>query len=243
VSSSRAEAAVRRSRSIAIAGLALLTILAWVYLLSGAGMPMAMSPSFALVAAMWWVMMIAMMVPSAAPTVLLYAQVHRARVDPAARPPVGAFVSGYLLCWLAFSLAAASAQLWLERSALASPMTMALHSRTAAGALLIAAGAYQLSPLKDACLGQCRSPASFLARHHRPGASGAFQMGVRHGAFCVGCCWPLMLLLFVGGVMNVAWIAGLALIVAGEKLLPYGQWLARAIGVALVVGGLVLTLA
>ena len=206
-------------------------------------MPMTMErPSFALVVAMWWVMMIAMMVPSAAPTVLLYAQVHRTRFKPGGNPPIGAFLWGYLLCWLIFSIVAAAAQLWLERSALASPMTMALHSRVAAGALLIAAGAYQLSPLKDACLGQCRSPASFLARHYRPGASGAFRMGIRHGAYCVGCCWPLMLLLFVGGVMNIAWIAALALIVAAEKLLPYGRWIARIIGVALVGGGLVLTL-
>jgi predicted metal-binding membrane protein len=199
-------------------------------------------PIFALVVAMWWVMMIAMMVPSAAPTVLLYAQVHRKSVDPGANPPIGAFLWGYLLCWLVFSIAAAAAQMWLERLALASPMTMALHSRVAAGVLLIAAGAYQLSPLKDACLGQCRSPADFLARHYRPGASGAFQMGFRHGAYCVGCCWPLMLLLFVGGVMNIAWIAALALIVAAEKLLPYGQWIARIVGIALVCGGLVLIL-
>ena len=207
-------------------------------------MPMIMErPGFALVVAMWWVMMIAMMVPSAAPTVLLYAQVHRRTVDPGVNPPIGAFLWGYVLCWLIFSIAAAAAQLWLERSGLASPMTMTLHSRVASGGLLVAAGTYQLSPLKDACLGQCRSPANFLARHYRPGASGAFRMGVRHGIYCVGCCWPLMLLLFVGGVMNIAWIAALALIVAGEKLLPYGQWIARAIGVALIAGGLTLALA
>lgn len=217
-----------------------LTILSWAYLLFGAGMAaddMAMPPpTFTLVAIMWWVMMIAMMVPSAAPAILLYAHVHRARVGTGS-PPSGAFLSGYLFCWLLFSLAAAGAQLWLQQASLASPTTMTVHSRTAAGTLLVAAGLYQLSALKDACLGQCRTPAQFLSRHYRPGTAGAFKMGVIHGAFCVGCCWMLMLLLFVGGVMNIVWIAVLALLVAAEKLLPYGNWIARLIGAVLVAAG------
>ena len=197
-------------------------------------------PSFTLLALMWWVMMIAMMVPSAAPVVLLYAQVHRTKIDTG--PPIGAFLFGYLLCWLFFSLVAAAVQSWLQATALASPMTMKLHANEAAGGLLIAAGVYQLSPLKDACLGKCRSPAQFLSRHYRPGAAGALRMGALHGAYCVGCCWLLMALLFVGGVMNIAWIAALAIIVAGEKLLPGGTLLAKALGAALVIGGLALLL-
>ncbi len=229
-----------------------LTVIAWGYIFAGAGMAgmttmgdgmgemrPETSPGL-VVAAMWWVMMVAMMVPSAAPAILLYGRVHRARVDPVAAPPTTAFLFGYLTCWLVFSLLAAGAQLWLERSALASPMTMALRSRDGAAGLLVVAGLYQLSPLKDACLGQCRAPASFLARHYRPGVSGAFRMGVIHGAFCVGCCWSLMLLLFVGGVMNLAWIVALALLVAAEKLLPGGRWIPRITGVALAGWGALL---
>jgi predicted metal-binding membrane protein len=200
-------------------------------------MPRPAATEFAVLAVMWWAMMIAMMVPSAAPAVLLYGQVHRARTDLADRPPTAAFLAGYLICWLVFALVAAGAQVLLQEASIASPMTMALHGGTAAAALLIAAGAYQLSPLKDACLGKCRAPASFLAEHYRSGRSGAFRMGLLHGAYCVGCCWLLMALLFVGGVMNIAWIAGLTLVVAAEKLLPGGQWIARLIGVAMIAGG------
>lgn len=242
-----AERIVRRDRAVTIAGMLVLAVLAWSFLLTGAGMgDMAGSlaemapPGFLLIATMWWVMMIAMMVPSASPAILLYAQVHRARVEAINAPPTAAFLFGYLACWLAFSLVAAAAQLWLQAVALASPMAMALHSHSVAGLLLIAAGAYQLSPLKNACLAQCRSPAVFLSRHYRPGTAGAFRIGVLHGAFCVGCCWLLMLLLFVGGVMNLAWIAGLALLVAAEKLLPYGEWLARLAGLVLIGWGLAL---
>lgn len=241
-----AEGVLRRHRAATIAALVILALLAWIYLLAGAGMGgaggmdgmMAMPPPglFAL-AAMWWVMMIAMMVPSAAPAVLLYARVNSQRVDSASSP-TGAFLSGYLACWLAFSLAAAAAQLWLQQAEIASPMSMALHSRAAGGALLILAGLYQLSPLKHACLGRCRSPASFLTVHYRPGQAGAFRLGLLHGAFCVGCCWLLMLLLFVGGVMNFAWIAGLTLLVAAEKMLPNGDWLARIAGAAMIGWGI-----
>ena len=238
-----AERIALRSRAVTLAGLAMLSLLAWLYLLRGAGMEpmagmagMAMAPGFALVAAMWWAMMVAMMIPSAAPAILLYATVHRrAQASP---PPTAAFLAGYLACWLAFSLVAA----WLQL-ALTSPMSMALDSTNASGALLVAAGLYQLSPLKDACLGRCRSPAQFLTRHYRPGAAGAARLGAIHGAFCVGCCWLLMSLLFVIGVMNLAWVAALTLLVAAEKLLPGGSWIARLGGVALLVWGAVLLLA
>jgi predicted metal-binding membrane protein len=227
-----------------------LVVLAWVYLLSGAGMDRMgampgmdddLSNDFLVVTAMWSAMMVAMMTPSAAPTILLYGRVHRNSAGVSA-PPTAAFLAGYLACWIAFALVAAALQFAFERTALASPATMALHGRPAAALLLVAAGLYQLSPLKDACLGRCRSPAEFLARNYRPGASGALRLGLLHGAYCVGCCWLLMALLFVGGVMNLIWIAALTLLVAAEKLLPGGYWLARIAGIAMVGWGAVLLL-
>lgn len=194
---------------------------------------MTHAPGWPLVAAMWAVMMVAMMLPGAAPAILLYSRVHRHSINDSA-PPSMAFLAGYLACWLGFALIATALQL-----AIASPMSMALESRLAAGVLLIAAGLYQLSPLKDACLNHCRSPAAFLSRHFRPGSWGAARLGLRHGAWCVGCCWLLMSLLFVGGVMNLLWIAGLTLLVAAEKLLPHGAWIARIGGVALVAWGII----
>ena len=211
-------------------------MLSWAYILSGAGLPtmsgMDASPSFATVAIMWWVMMVAMMMPAASPTILLYAHVHRHSNGGVSAPPTAAFLAGYLACWLGFALVAAGLQI-----SLIQPMSMAFAGRFVAAGLLIAAGLYQLSPLKDACLNRCRSPALFLSRHYRPGHSGAFRVGVLHGAYCVGCCWLLMALLFVGGVMNLVWIAGLTLLVAGEKLLPGGLWLARVAGIAMIVWG------
>jgi len=224
-----------RSRTVTLAGLFTLSLLAWLYLLSGAGMePMSgmagTGPGWPLVAAMWSAMMVAMMVPSAAPVILLYATVHRRSQD--SPPPTAAFLAGYLACWIGFSLVAA----WLQIAATSS-MSMALDSRTISGALLIAAGLYQLSPLKDACLGRCRSPAQFLAHHYRPGAAGATRLGLLHGAYCLGCCWLLMALLFVVGVMNLAWVAALTLLVAAEKLLPAGPWIARAAGIGFIGWG------
>ncbi len=194
---------------------------------------MSAPPGWPLVAAMWIVMMVAMMLPSAAPAILLYATVHRR--SSAEAPPTLAFLLGYLACWTVFAMVAAVLQL-----AIAEPMSMAVESRAASAGLLIAAGLYQLSPLKDACLGRCRSPAQFLTRHYRPGASGAFRLGLLHGAYCVGCCWLLMALLFVGGVMNLLWIAGLTLLVAAEKLVPKGDWIARIAGVSMIAWGAIL---
>jgi predicted metal-binding membrane protein len=216
-----------------------LTALAWLYLLSGAGMDsmggmdsMASSPGWPVIAAMWTAMMVAMMLPSAAPAILLYAQVHRHSFAPDSTPPTAAFLAGYLVCWIGVALIAAVMHVALGR--------MELGSREAAAGLLIAAGLYQLSPLKDACLSRCRSPAQFISQHYRPGASGAFRLGLLHGAYCAGCCWLLMALLFVGGVMNLAWVAALTLLVAAEKLLPGGQWIARIAGVALIGWGVIL---
>ena len=220
-----------------LAGLAVLVLLAWFYLLSGAGMQpmagmesMAAQPGWPLVVTMWATMMVAMMLPSAAPAILLYATVHRS--SSAGTPPTWAFLLGYLACWTGFAALAATLQL-----AIASPMSMAVESRAASAGFLIAVGLYQLTPLKDACLGRCRSPAQFLARHYFPGAWGAARLGLLHGAFCVGCCWLLMALLFVGGVMNLLWIAALTLLVAAEKLLPKGEWIARIAGTGMIAWG------
>jgi predicted metal-binding membrane protein len=190
-----------------------------------------------LMIAMWWIMMIAMMTPSAAPTILLYARVHRHAVASDQRqeefPPTGAFAAGYVLAWLGFSIAAATLHWTLERAGLISAMMMGSRSRWLSGAVLIAAGLYQLSPFKSVCLTHCRSPASFLSRHWRPHSLGALRLGAMHGAYCVGCCWMLMALLFVGGVMNLTWIAALAVLVLIEKALPAGRWVSRAVGVTL----------
>ena len=185
--------------------------------------------------------MIAMMTPGAAPTVLLHARVHRhaqAQGQVAAtRPPTVAFVAGYLLVWLAFSIAATAAHWLLEGAGLVSAMTMGSQRPWLSGTVLVATGLYQLSPLKNACLSHCRAPAQFLARHWRPGSTGALRLGVVHGAYCVGCCWMLMALLFVGGVMNLAWIAALSLLVLAEKVLAQGRWVGYAAGAVLVAWG------
>ncbi|MER8437028.1 DUF2182 domain-containing protein [Mesorhizobium sp. M1312] len=197
--------------------------------------------NWALMIAMWWVMMVAMMSPSAAPTILLYARVHRHALaqgqiqDKLA--PTGVFMAGYLLVWLGFAVAATALHWLLEQEALVSATMMSSQSRWLSATVLIAAGLYQLSPLKNACLSHCRAPTAFLARHWRPHAVGALRLGALHGAFCVGCCWTLMALLFVGGIMNLVWIAGLAILVLVEKLFPAGQWVGRAAGIALIAWG------
>jgi len=282
------ERLLKRDRAITLGGLALLCALAWIYVVSGAGLGMSVwemsgfSPfphriaaepapampdmggmdmsgtggmattetlaprpaswsvgGWALIVAMWWTMMIAMMTPSAAPTILLYARVHRhAAGQEAAQKlaPTGAFAAGYLLIWLGFAIAAAVLHWALERAGLVSAM-MGSESRWLSASVLIAAGLYQLSPLKGLCLAHCRAPASFLSQHWRPGAVGAVRLGAMHGAYCIGCCWVLMALLFVGGVMNLVWIAALAVLVLTEKFAPRGEWLGRMVGVALVAWG------
>jgi len=251
-----------------VLGLLALCALAWAYVVSGArlgasawemtsfvlfpfrhgaaleaGMAMPMpggAQAWWLLSAMWLAMMVAMMAPSATPAILLYAHAHR-HAQPAeggVRAPVGSFVLGYFAVWSVFSLLAAWLQLLLEQRGLVSAMSMGLQVRWLSGAVLVAAGIYQLTPLKQACLAQCRSPAAFLSRHWRPGAAGAFRLGVLHGVFCVGCCWLLMALLFVGGVMNLAWIAALGVLVLLEKLAAPGRAVGRGAGVLLVAWGL-----
>ena len=196
---------------------------------------------------MWWIMMIAMMLPSAAPMVLLYARVQRHNWKRAgvvdALAPTMTFVAGYLLSWLLFSLLATSLQWALERLGLVHSMMMWSNSHVLSGLFLVVAGVYQFSALKGACLSHCRSPAGFLSRHWRSGRLGALCLGWLHGLYCVGCCWVLMLLLFVGGIMNVLWIAGIALLVLLEKLVPRGELVARLSGVAMILAGAWLLLA
>lgn len=228
---------LRHDRGLVAGGLILLVTLSWWFLLRGAGMDdhMAMpgmpSPPLGALVLMWWAMMAAMMLPAAAPAILLYARVRSQRSDVRLATPA-TFLAGYLVVWLAFSLIAAL----LQRAF--ADQTMRLADPRWAAALLIAAGIYQLSPLKQACLGQCRSPAQFISRYWYPGQLGALRLGLLHGIFCLSCCWLLMALLFVGGIMNFAWVVGLSLIVGIEKLVPRGDWFGRAAGVALIAWGI-----
>src|SRR5262245_15345494 len=189
---------------------------------------------------MWWVMMIAMMLPSAAPMILLFALVNR-RSHAKGGPyvPTAVFAGAYLVAWGGFSVISVALQWGLERAELLSPM-MASRNAAFGGALLVLAGIYQLSPLKHACLRSCRAPIDFIARHWRAGRRGAFRMGVQHGLYCLGCCWALMALLFFGGVMNLYWMAGLALFVLLEKTIPPGHRLASLTGLGLVAWGVAL---
>jgi predicted metal-binding membrane protein len=244
------------SRAIVASALALIVALAWVYLLTGAGTgmnPFAMTawlppfepgngastwtPAYAvLMVLMWWVMMIAMMLPSATPFILIHARVaERAKQAPTAS---FVFLAGYLLIWFAFSLAAAFVQWSLEASGLLDAAMMWPANRWLSAALLAAAGLYQLTPAKGVCLSHCRSPVHYLSAHWRTGHAGALRMGLSHGAYCLGCCWLLMALLFVGGAMNLLWIAGLSIVVLIEKLLPAGPWFGRLLGVLLLAGSI-----
>ena len=194
-------------------------------------------PHLLLLWAMWTVMMAGMMLPSASPMLLLYGVVARRSAQPAAARHVYALASGYLMVWIAFSLGATVLQRLLARLFLVSPM-MEATSVGAGAALLCLAGVYQLTPIKRTCLRACRSPLGFLMSRWRTGNSGAFRMGLEHGVFCVGCCWALMLLLFVGGVMNVTVIAALTALVAFERLAPFGMHGALVSGVLLIASAL-----
>ena len=250
------ETILRRERLIVGGCLAAMAILAWLYLfhskaampgmdMSGMDMPgmvmpglQAWAPSTVLLLfVMWAVMMVAMMLPSATPMLLAFLAVNKQR-RAAARPyvPVSIFLFGYLAVWTGFSAVATLAEWGLHQAALLSP-AMAATSPTLNGGLLVAAGIFQWTPLKRTCLKGCRSPLSFLMSEWREGATGAFIMGLRHGAFCVGCCWVLMALLFVAGVMNLFWVAVIALFVLAEKILAKGELLGHVAGIALVMAG------
>ena len=245
-------ALLRRDRAVVLSGLAAVVVLAWAYLLFGAGIKMemmdmgggqmmAMSPEWtlgygALIFVMWVAMMVAMMLPSAAPAILLAAALDRRRSTASAPQQGMLFASGYLLVWSAFSLLATLLQWGLDEAGLLSG-TMAAGNRILAGAVLVAAGAYECTPLKNTCLAHCRSPIAFLLQHWRQGRLGAVVTGMRHGLFCLGCCWILMALLFVGGLMNLLWVAAIALLVLIEKTAPWGGRMARITGVVLAIWG------
>lgn len=203
--------------------------------------PMPWTPGYAmLMFTMWWIMMIAMMLPSAAPMILLFATINRKQREQK-RPyiPTGIFAAGYVVVWGAFSIVATGLLWGLEGYGLLSGM-MASTSIVLGAVLLIAAGIWQLTPLKHACLKHCRSPIQFISQHWRKGAEGAFRMGIEHGAYCLGCCWFLMALLFYGGVMNLYWIVGLAVFVLLEKTIPAGHWFGSLAGVGLLGWGIAL---
>ena len=245
-----------RERALVVGGLLVLCGLAWLYLLDQARGMGAMGASGASeawglrelgsLAVMWSVMMAAMMLPSATPTVLLVDRMSRTRrqrkgagrAGPRALMPLAtiAFVLGYLLLWALYSLFAAAAQWLLHDALLVTPMMVGV-SPLLSGTLLVVAGLYQLTPLKEACLARCRSPLSFVSTRWREGSAGALLMGMRHGTYCVGCCWALMTLLFVLGVMNLLWVLALAVLVMAEKTLPRARWVTRATSAALLGWG------
>jgi len=255
-SGSSFEAVLKRDRLITVAGIGGLIVLAWGYMIyearamnltgmcSCAGMKMSGPDAsawsgFALIPlfGMWAEMMVAMMLPSAAPMILTFAAVNRKRREREAPfVPTGFFILGYLVIWTGFSALAAVVQWALHAKALLSSM-MVSTSPVLGGVLLIAAGAFQWTALKHTCLKHCRSPLTFLMTDWREGKCGAFIMGLKHGAFCTGCCWFLMGLLFVAGVMNMWWVAIIACFVLLEKIATRGPWFGRFAGVGLAAWG------
>ena len=251
------ERMIRKDRLIVSLGLLAVLALSWLYLITAsagmrsmlgeaemhAAMGMAEMQSWPreLIAlfVMWAVMMAGMMLPSAAPLALLVLGVYRRRDDPYTRLNSLLFLGGYLLAWTIFSLAAASGQIALHRAALLSA-DMAARSGLLTAAILIITGVYQWLPMKGACLAHCRSPLGFLSEHWREGPGGALRMGAIHGLFCVGCCWALMALLFVAGVMNLLWVAAIAAFVLVEKLAKQGLLFGRIAGILLIAWGIYL---
>lgn len=247
--------ALARERVLLLAALALVVGLSWAYLAwmaadmavaSGgtlahcAAMPGMTSsrPAYALwLVVMWVVMGSAMMLPTALPLVLLFVRLWRGRHPRPVAGPAAQLVVGYLAAWSAFGVAAAFLQLGLEHARLATPVMGRLGSAALGGATLVGAGLFQLTPLKAACLTRCRSPLMFLMTRWREGRLGALAMGLDHGVFCLGCCWALMLVMFVAGVMNLFWMAALTVLMTLEKVLPRGDLVARAAGLALLGGG------
>jgi len=254
VSNKPSETGPAAERRIVLAGLLGVCVLAWSYVVymgwgmehMDAGAEMAIMPRMVawqgvdlfLVFAMWAIMMVAMMLPSATPMILVFVQVNRRRrLRSESYVPPAIFVAGYICVWVVFSLIATLAQWGLLEARLVSPM-MVSTSPALGGGLLICAGLYQFTPWKHACLSKCRSPLAFVMSEWRDGVRGAFIMGLRHGLFCTGCCWLLMALLFVAGVMNLFWIAALAAWILLEKALPDVRWLYNATGLLLIGWGI-----
>ena len=249
------ESLMRQDRLILYSGLVMIAALAWAYMFhldnEMKNMDMSMMhlmPSmqvwdlkkFVLMFVMWFVMMVAMMLPSTAPAAIIFAKVYRKRRSEG-EPfiPSGVFLSGYFTIWAAFSFVATTMQWLLQKAALLSPM-MVSTSPVLGGTLLLAAGLFQFTPLKNVCLNRCRNPLDFLISQWQEGNYGAYIMGIKIGYFCVGCCWILMALLFVAGIMNLLWIAIITCFVLIEKVLPYPIWTSRLGGILLVFWGLLL---
>ncbi len=253
------ERLVRRDRVIISLALGAITLLAWVYLFHMAaemnlaaseaarhaamGMMMDMrawsASNIVMLLVMWSVMMVGMMLPSAAPVMLLVVGTYRRRGWQHSRLATISFLFGYLAAWTGFSLLATLSQTALHHAALLSS-AMSANSPRLAGGIFLVAGLYQWAPWKQSCLTHCQSPLQFLTQHWREGTWGAFRMGLHHGLFCVGCCWALMLLLFAAGVMNLIWVAAIAAFVLIEKLLPRAPILGRAAGVLMCAWGVYL---
>lgn len=244
---------LRHERILVLTALSAAAVIAWAYLLLGSGIGdagqmnmgggqmMRMAPAWtsgyaALIFLMWTSMMVAMMLPGTAPTILLVSALMRARGGNHTLGPTGLFVLGYLTVWFGVSMVGTTLQWGLHRIGILSA-GMATTSSTLAALLLIVAGLYQWTPLKQACLVRCRSPAEQLSRYWRSGAIGPFLSGIRNGGFCLGCCWLLMLLLFVGGVMNLLWVAVLTVLVLIEKAFPVSAYSSRLTGTALIAWG------
>lgn len=248
--SGRLEALIRRDRVIVASALVVITGLCWAYLLHLTAANDGMAPAMDALAmswtamdallmfVMWTVMMTGMMLPSAAPMILLYGLVIRKQAGRGVVfAPAGVFATGYLIAWAGFSAIAATLQWGLQQSGLVTSM-VSPATPWFSGVLLVAAGIYQLTPLKGACLTHCRNPMEFLSRSWRPGMGGAVMMGMHHGLYCIGCCWALMLILFAGGMMNLLLVAGIAALVLIEKIAPAGRMTSRLTGVGAVIAGI-----
>lgn len=253
------EKLLKNDRRVILASLVILALLGWVYLLDAASQMSNMDNMVSmagmnalqpwtttdalLMFIMWVVMMISMMIPSATPVILLYARVYRrSQANAAPYAPTGAFFAGYMTVWVVFSVTATVLQWGLEQAALLSPALVST-SPVLGGAILIVAGIYQWNPYKNTCLHHCRSPIEFLSTRWRSGVRGAYRMGLEHGAYCLGCCWALMILLFVGGVMNLVWVAAIAVFVLVEKVASFGTIVSRISAGLFVAGGIVMIIA
>lgn len=245
-----AGAVLKRDRVVVIVGLVAVTAVAWAYTfylardmmstnieMSAPGMRIWEAMDFVLTFVMWTVMQVAMMTPSATPMILFFAKFGRQRHERQnLLLTTWTFLLGYLIVWMGFSGVATLVQWVLHTTALLSPMMVSTNP-ILGGILLISAGIFQFTPLKQACLAHCRSPWGFFMTEWREGTRGALIMGLRHGIFCVGCCWPLMALMFVAGVMNLLWAAILTAYVLVEKIVPAGQLVSRAAGLLAIGWG------
>lgn len=246
---------LKKDRLIVLTALSLLCVLSWLYIIylynqmhpmnmDALFFAMPMTPrwtwtDFTLLFLMWFVMMIAMMTPSVIPLIVMFAVINRKRRQQQ-NPYVssGYLLGGYFLVWAAFSLFATLLQWLLQRASLLNP-EMVTTSKVAGGIIMIAAGTFQFTPLKNTCLGNCRSPIGFIHQHWKSGKTGAFRMGIKNGMYCLGCCWILMILLFVSGIMNIFWIIIISLFVLIEKVLPSVKVISLIAGIALIAYGII----